>query len=663
MITNLNTLTKRPLLTTVLIGHAVFLLLLVVRFAGGLQALELYYYDFMLWTRATINKTAEKPADPRITIVWLTDDDQRNWGWPIPDKQLADALSIIIEEQPRVLGLDIYRDLPVPYEKGIDYERLQTLFKDNKNIIAIKKYKNEQGVHVDPPPILRNTDQVAFNDLPIDSGGIVRRGLLYLVDEAGELHEAFSMKLARYYLAKQGIYTEGDPDDPSVLMINGTRLVPLSPNYGGYVDGDTLGWQIMLTYPFALAQFNSMSLADVLNHQFSPHFFTDKIVIIGVRAEATPDFLFPAYSRFIDGDQRVPGALIHGYITSQLLQMALHESPPLSSWTEWQEIIWIWIWTVTGSLFCLWTYGHSKVSLSLISGSILLMLITYICFVYFIWVLLVAPLLGWIFGHFTMFRYLSQREKENRDMLMQIFSKHVSKDVAEAIWRQREHYLSAGRLVTQRLTATVLFTDLQNFTTVSERMEPQALMDWLNQYMEAMVKVVEKHDGQVNKFIGDAIMAVFGVPFPRESTDEIAQDAINAVECALEMREEIETLRKKWQEDGLPQIRMRVGIFTGPLVAGSLGAVDRQEYTVIGDTVNTASRLESFDKSIDADSACRILIGESTLNYLNHLFETECVDAVHLKGKEMMITVYRVIGRVNSLSIEKSQQDKLTNAS
>ncbi|ALG69565.2 CHASE2 domain-containing protein [Beggiatoa leptomitoformis] len=663
MAQKLNFFIKKPLLIAVLIGHLVFLIVLAARLFGVLQPLELYYYDLMLWTRATLNRTAEKTADPRITLVWLTDEDQRNWGWPMPDKQLSDALGIIIEAQPRTIGLDIYRDLPVPYEKGADYERLQTILKNNKNIIAIKKYKNEQGVHVDPPPILQGTDQVAFNDLPIDSGGVVRRGLLYIVDEFGELHEAFSMKIARYYLAKQGIYTEGDASDPSVVVINGTRLVPLAPNYGGYVDGDTLGWQIMLTYPFALAQFNDVTLSDVLNRQFDPNLFTDKIVIIGIRAEATPDFLFPAYGRFIDGDQRVPGALIHGYITSQLLQMALHESPPMSSWTEWQEVIWIWIWTITGTFFCLWTYSLSKISFSLVGGLLLLVTITYVCFTHFIWVLLVTPAAGWIIGHLSMFRYLSQREKENRDMLMQIFSKHVSKDVAEAIWRQREHYLSAGRLVTQRLTATVLFTDLQNFTTVSERMEPQALMDWLNQYMEAMVSVVEKHNGQVNKFIGDAIMAVFGVPFPRESTAEIRQDAINAVECALEMRQEIEKLRCIWHEQGLPQIRMRVGIFTGHLVAGSLGAVDRQEYTVIGDTVNTASRLESFDKSIDAESDCRILIGEPTLNYLNNQFKTERVDDVHLKGKELMITVYRVIGRIDTMSIEESPQDKVTNGS
>jgi adenylate cyclase len=221
----------------------------------------------------------------------------------------------------------------------------------------------------------------------------------------------------------------------------------------------------------------------------------------------------------------------------------------------------------------------------------------------------------------------------------------VSREVAEVICQSREQYLRKGRLLSQRLSATVMFTDLQNFTTVSENMEPQALMEWLNEYMERMVKIVQSHQGQVNKFIGDAVMALFGVPVPRQSEAEIALDAANAVNCALAMRGELEHLREKWAEQGMPLIRMRVGIFTGTVVAGSLGGVERQEYTVIGDTVNTASRLESFDKSIDANQICRILIGQPTLDYLGDQFVTEKVGEVHLKGKAAPVMIYRVIGR------------------
>jgi adenylate cyclase len=194
------------------------------------------------------------------------------------------------------------------------------------------------------------------------------------------------------------------------------------------------------------------------------------------------------------------------------------------------------------------------------------------------------------------------------------------------------------------LTATVLFTDLQNFTTVFEQMEPHALMEWLNQYMATMVNIIEnQYHGQVNKFIGDGIMAVFGVPIPRTSPEAIAHDAINAVNCAVTMRREMSRLTEQWQAQELPLIRMRVGIFTGTVIVGSLGSVERQEYAVLGDTVNIASRLESFDKNIESDNLCRILIGESTLELIRgYPFKTKPVGEVNLKGKQSRITLYRV---------------------
>jgi adenylate cyclase len=325
--------------------------------------------------------------------------------------------------------------------------------------------------------------------------------------------------------------------------------------------------------------------------------------------------------------------------------MAEGKSHPMDSWNEAQEIAWIWMWTLFGALVCLWARSVLRFTLSLTGGLMILVALAYVGFLHNYWILIAAPTFGWILSIAIMISYLSNQEKNQRAELMHLFSKHVSKDVAEIIWKEREEYLTEGRLRSQRLIATLLFTDLQNFTTVSERMEPQELMDWLNQYMETMVDVVEKqYSGQVNKFIGDAIMAIFGVPIPRTDLEQVHQDAVNSVECALAMRKEIKKLREVWQAEGMPLIRMRVGICTGPVVAGSLGGVERQEYTVLGDTVNTASRLESFDKSISTDDPCRILISQTTLDCLGDKFETECVGEVSLKGKEVKVTIYSIIG-------------------
>src|SRR4029077_16818754 len=124
----------------------------------------------------------------------------------------------------------------------------------------------------------------------------------------------------------------------------------------------------------------------------------------------------------------------------------------------------------------------------------------------------------------------------------------------------------------QKLTATVLFTDLKGFSTTSEGLSPEHLMNWLNEYMSAMANVVMANHGVVEKYIGDSVMGLFGAPLARSSQKEIAEDARNAVRCALEMGEEMERLNSEWKSTGLPAWTMRVGIHTGTLVAGSLGS-------------------------------------------------------------------------------------------
>jgi adenylate cyclase len=222
--------------------------------------------------------------------------------------------------------------------------------------------------------------------------------------------------------------------------------------------------------------------------------------------------------------------------------------------------------------------------------------------------------------------------------------------VAEHIWQQREQILTGGRLRSQKLTATVLFSDLHGYTTMSERLNPQTLIDWLNVYMESMSRLVDEHNGIVDKFIGDAIMAVFGVPFSSSTEFEIKRDAQNAVRCALAMERELARLNRVWEVQGLSRAAIRIGIFSGPVVAGSLGSRERMEYTVIGDTVNTASRLESFDKSLATSAPCRILVGASTVQYLDEKFEVVPVGRTRLKGKGEEVLIYLVTGETQALT-------------
>jgi adenylate cyclase len=237
------------------------------------------------------------------------------------------------------------------------------------------------------------------------------------------------------------------------------------------------------------------------------------------------------------------------------------------------------------------------------------------------------------------------QERKDREMLMRLFSQNVSPAVAESIWTHREEFMEGRRPRPQKLLATVLFTDFRNFAAISEKLQPPDVMDWVNEYLEALARQVKRHEGVIDKYMGDAIMAVFGFPLALTDKADIRKDACNAVSCALDMGAELRRLNDLWQTRGRSPVRVRVGIFSGPAVAGCIGSSDRLEFTMIGDTVNIAERLESFDKDYAASDACRILIGHSTLELLDGKFATEFVQTITLKGKAEATTIHRVLGR------------------
>ena len=330
-------------------------------------------------------------------------------------------------------------------------------------------------------------------------------------------------------------------------------------------------------------------------------------------------------------------------MTSQMLHCALEGRGTMGSMTKSLESIWIFFWSVLGFLLCLWGHAFWRFVTANITSLAALIIITFGLFGKNLWIPVVPAGMAFLISSALMMLYLSRRERDQRNLLMQLFSSHVSPDVARTIWDQRAQFMQEGRLRPQELTATVLFTDLVGFTTLSESMDKYELLDWLNQYIESMTKIIMDHGGVVNKYIGDSIMAMFGVPIARTTESEVSRDALNAVKCAVAMGRELEALNLDWQRHKQCIAKMRVGIFTGSLIVGCIGNAQRREYTVIGDTVNVASRLESFDKRLDSEATCRILIGEPTRLPLGDLFPTKALGTISLKGKKDRITVYQVL--------------------
>jgi adenylate cyclase len=639
-------LLRVPLATGLLVSSLVSLAVLGLRGCGNLESLELAAYDWFIRLRPS-----DPAADPRIVLVTITEQDIQTLGsWPLPDDVLAQVLESVARFGPRAIGVDIYRDLPVPPGS----ERLDSFLRKNGRIIWVSKFGQGKTGGIPPPKALRGTESVGFNDIVVDPGGVVRRGLLF-IDDGITTATALALRLALLYLQPEGIVLQPDPQHPEQLRLGPHTLRPLEPNDGPYAAADTRGYQFLLDFKGWRGSFPSVALKDLLSGNIAPEVLRNKIVLIGVTAESVKDHFYTPFSRGLQEDQETDGVAIHAHMTSQLIRLGLGGAGPIKTINEWQEGLWIVLWSTLGALTGFKVRSPWKFSFAIVSGLLVLAVFDFSVFLKGWWLPLVPPALAWFITAVAITAYLSYQETVERAALMQLFSRHVSKEVAEGIWRDREQFLDGQRPRPQQLVATVLFTDLVGFTSVSEKLPPEQLMDWLNECMEPMAREVSAHGGVVEQYTGDAIVAIFGVPIARKNEEEISQDAINAVSCALAMETVLRDLNRRWLEQNRPTTAMRMGIYTGPMVAGSLGGADRLEYVVIGDTVNIASRLESFDKDLFARSLaspCRILIGEATLSRLGQRFLTEKVGQVSLKGKEEKIHVYRVVGHATEFSIE-----------
>lgn len=603
-----------------------------LRNQGWLQPLELLAYDRM------VQIAPVRGADPRLLVVEITEQDIQNQrSWPLPDQVLAQALAQLQRHQPRVIGLDLWRDFPQKSGNQSFTQQLRA-----PNLIAIRKLGDQEDRGVEPPPGI-NPSQVGFNDLPIDPDGVARRMLLF-AEQGEESYTSFGALLAFHYLAPLGITPQNDPNGSDQIHLGQARLHPLDSHAGGYHNGDAAGFQLLTDLgnrPVA----QRVSLTQVLRGQVQPQWVKNKVVLIGATARSAKDSFPSPYSATSQEGALTPGVMLHAHATASLIQAALGQTPPLSFWSEEQELLWIFTWSLVSGAIAWGLRSTLASGLANLALGGLLLAGSYHLFLLRTWVPVVTPLLSQGLTAALVTTVRAQQAQRRQQITMRLLGQNTSPEVAQALWESRDRLLKSGVLPGQGLTATLLFTDIKDFSTASESMRPEDLLEWLNEYLSVLAEAVTHRRGVVNKFTGDGIFAVFGVPIPRESPEEIAQDALAAVEAALEMGDRLAMLNPEWRDRGLPVVQMRAGIYTGAAVVGSLGSKDRLEYGVLGDSVNTASRLESCEKHRhDADELCRILIGKETLEYLGDRFVVESWGPLALKGKQQTVEVYRVLG-------------------
>jgi adenylate cyclase len=247
------------------------------------------------------------------------------------------------------------------------------------------------------------------------------------------------------------------------------------------------------------------------------------------------------------------------------------------------------------------------------------------------WMMLVYPTIQLCaqFLGITVYGYLTEgREKQK---IKNAFQFYLSKSVVDEVL-QDPTKLSLGG---EKRVCTVLFSDIRGFTTISERLAPEQLSALLNQYLTPMTNIVFKHQGTLDKYMGDAIMAIFGAPVRH------GNHASQACFVALEMMEDLRRLHEVWRSQGLPELDIGIGMNTGPMSVGNMGSEVRFDYTVMGDNVNLGSRLEGINKQYGTN----IIISEATYLEAQNDIYARHLDSVRVKGKREPVQIYELLGK------------------
>ncbi len=357
---------------------------ILVRLLGLLQNLEWAALDYGLKLRLP------EPVDERIVIVGINEGDiQALQSYPISDRDLADLLEQLQAYRPQVIGVDIFRDLPV--EPG--HTELSKVFKNNSNIIAIERIlPGRSGFTVSAPPNLPD-EQVGFVDAVLDADGFLRRSLLGASNLQGKFRFSFTMRIAETYLQDQGIFLTNGILDPEAMRFRAKELHRFQPHTGGYIRADAAGNQILLNFRSGPRPFRQVSLRDIQTRSVNPEWLRDRIVLIGVTALSQKDLInTAAISGMTPG--LVYGVEVQAHAISQIISTVLDNRPLLTTWPDVWEYIWIILWGSVGLVLGRLSPSPTKHFSVIIILGIALIGFSYGCLLLGLWIPLVPALIA-----------------------------------------------------------------------------------------------------------------------------------------------------------------------------------------------------------------------------------------------------------------------------
>lgn len=429
-------------------------------------------------------------------------------------------------------------------------------------------------------------------------------------------------------LALAGFVVGRDFTDADVKQF--FQLVP-TDRHGDYLinwygKGDVGG--VFKYYPISALIHSAVQLTEGMKPEILPAAFRDKYVIVGGSAiglmdyKSTPFTIYNAY----------PGMEIHATILSNLLQRDFMREAPL--WISYAL-------SIAFAFFVSWIFfriGKITPATIVVSAAIVgYLAVVLLAFRYLeFWLPVGAPLLSIIIGFSLSGAVSFVTEGRHRRELRRVLNRYMSPRVVDEVLLHPDDFELGGR----ELEATVFFSDIKNFTGLSERMSPKEVVTSLNEYFTLACDVVLTHGGMLDKYIGDAIMAVFGAPLQSD------KHAVNACLAAIEVQDQLRNYYSHSENRKGPIFETRVGLNSGKMIIGNIGSLKRLDYTAIGDSVNLASRLEGVNKEFGT----RIIISESTYEQVKDEIEARELDLIRVKGKQIPIRIYELICKKGGLS-------------
>lgn len=664
------------------------------------ERLELMTYDL----RARLNM---KSADPNIVIVTIDNTSINEIGkmgygrWPFPRGIYADVLKIINSGKPQAIVFDIrFEDKAPEWDNNpeLSDKRFIEGLKNIPNLFFIhhlffsKKDLEKNHTKIEEEVLKRDNitlDQYINKLIDLGPGNLIQK-LNYndfVVDETLK-NNAVQSYLIQYSLKKhlEGIYQSAKnivisniiPDDLDKTVrsvqpvyiydekylfsvglalahfVNGEKdkviirknllqfgntTIPLTKEQQYYlnfrkkspINKNFLQTQNMIYNSFPFVGFFGQN-----KNKLNPDIFKDKIVIIGLTSDFSKDtFKIPGHKNFFGPE-----------IIALRIDNLLNDNHFIKRGSFFVNIlIKIFLCIMVILIFIVYPLGKS----SYLNVFYCLMLILLYFFLnilmfvkYFIWMDLVSPIFSAGIVTVLMIAVSLFYEKEKRSLVENTFSKYVSPQVYKKLL---DDYKNVD-LKTYREEITVLFSDIRGFTPFTEDLTPEEVSKYLNEYFTEMVEVILQHNGTIDKFMGDAIMAFFGAPVPFED------HALQAAKAALAMMESLQKLNEKWSNQGRRLINIGIGLNSGSALVGNFGSPRLMDYTVIGDTVNLGSRLESLNKETDTN----ILISAYTYQYIKDQANVRIIGPKTVKGKSEAVVVYELLGLKNPGSTDITHQ-------